>query len=56
MNKGFNPICVCVNPQSALRTLATKFENMVFDLRREGDYVSTVDAKIRRIKERYRSV
>jgi ABC-type sulfate transport system substrate-binding protein len=29
---------------------------MVFDVRRVGDYVSTVDAKIRRIKERYRSV
>jgi hypothetical protein len=55
-SKGFQPVRVYVDPQSALRALATKFENVVIDVGGAGDHLPKVDAKIRRIKERYRSV
>jgi hypothetical protein len=48
------PVRVYVDPQSALKTLATKFEGVSIDV--GGAFVPKVDAKIRRIKERYRSV
>jgi hypothetical protein len=47
---------VYVDPQSALKMLATKFEGDSVDMGGAGDFVSKADAKIRRIKERYRSV
>jgi hypothetical protein len=47
---------VYVDPQSALKSLATKFENVEIDVGGAGDYVPKVDAKIRRIKARYRSI
>jgi hypothetical protein len=53
-SKGFMPVRVYVDPQSALKTLATKFEGVSIDV--GGAFVPKVDAKIRRIKERYRSV
>jgi hypothetical protein len=55
-SKGFQPTRVYVDPQSALKSLATKFENVEIDVGGAGDYVPKVDAKIRRIKERYRSI
>jgi hypothetical protein len=45
-----------IDLQSALSSLATKFENVSVDIGRAGDSVPKVDAKIRRIKERYQSV
>jgi hypothetical protein len=55
-SKGFVPTREYVDPQSALKTLATKFENVSVDVGGAGDFVPKVDAKIRRIKERFRSV
>jgi hypothetical protein len=55
-SKGFSPRRVYVDPQSALKTLAMKFENVSVDVGGASDFVPKVDAKIRRIKERYRSV
>jgi hypothetical protein len=55
-SKGFSPRRVYVDPQSALKTLATKFENVSVDVGGASDFVPKVDAKIRRIKERYRSI
>ncbi len=55
-SKGFQPVRVYIDPQSALRSMATKFENIEIDVGGAGDYVPKVDAKIRRIKERYRSI
>jgi len=47
---------VYVDLQSALRSLETKFPNVSIDVAGAKDYVPKVDIKIRRIKERYRSV
>jgi hypothetical protein len=55
-SKGFSPVRVYVEPQSALKTLATKFEGVSVDVGGAGDFVPKVDAKISRIKERFRSV
>ncbi len=52
-SKGFQPVRVHVDPQSALKSMATKFENVEIDIGGAGDYVLKVDDKIRRIKERY---
>jgi len=45
---------VYVDPQSTLRVLATKFENVAIDVGGAGDHLPKTGAKIRRIKERYR--
>jgi len=55
-SKGFQPVRVYVDPQSALRVLATKFENVAIDVGGAGDHLPKTDVKIRRIKERYRRV
>jgi hypothetical protein len=55
-SKGLNLAWVYMDPQCALWSLAAKFENGVIDLGSAGDYIPKVDAKIRRIKERYQSV
>jgi hypothetical protein len=47
---------VYVDLQSALKSLATKFENIEIDVGGAGNYIPKVDAKIQRIKERYRSI
>jgi hypothetical protein len=44
---------VYVDPQSALKSLATKFKNVAIDIQGASDYVPKVNAKIRCIKERY---
>jgi hypothetical protein len=55
-SKGFKPICVYVDPQSALKSLETKFPNVSIDVAGAKDYVPKADIKIRRIKECYRSI
>jgi len=52
-SKGFKPKRVYVDPQSALRSVETKFPNVSFDVAGAKDYVPKADIKIRRIKERY---
>jgi hypothetical protein len=46
-SKGFQPVRVYVDPQSALKSLATKYENVEIDVGGAGDYVPKVDTKIR---------
>lgn len=55
-SRGFNPIRVHTDPQSAFRTLTTKFENVVIDIGGTGDYVPKADIQIRRIKEMVRGI
>jgi hypothetical protein len=55
-SRGFIPMIVHTDPQSAFRALTTQFPGVVIDVGGAGDYVSKVDAKIRRIKELYRSM
>jgi hypothetical protein len=55
-SRGFIPTVVHTDPQSAFRALVGQFPEVVIDIGGAGDYVSKVDAKIRRIKELYRSV
>ena len=53
---GFKPTVVHMDPQSAFCTLTTQFPGVVSDIGGAGDFISKVDAKIRRIKELYWSV
>jgi len=55
-SRGFKPTIVHTDPQSAFRALTGSFPEVVIDVGGAGDYVAKVDAKIRRIKEIYRSV
>jgi hypothetical protein len=55
-SRGFIPTIVHTDPQSAFRALTMQFSGVVIDVGGAGDYDSKVDAKIRRIKELYRSV
>jgi hypothetical protein len=55
-SRGFIPIVLHTDPQSAFRTLTSQFPGVVIDVGGAGDYVSKVDAKICHIKELYRSV
>jgi hypothetical protein len=55
-SKGFKPIHVNIDPQSALKSLETKFPNVSIDVAGAKDYIPKADIKIRRIKEHYRSV
>jgi len=48
-SRGFNPIRVHADPQSAFWNLTAKFENIVIDTGGAGDYVPKVDVQIRRI-------
>ncbi len=45
-----------VDPQSAFQGLRTQFPGVVIDVGGARDFVAKVDAKIRRVKELYRSV
>jgi hypothetical protein len=45
-----------MDSQGVLWSLAARFENGVIDLGSAGDYIPNVDAKIRRIKEKYQSL
>ena len=55
-SRGFNPTVVYTDPGSGFRSLTTAFPGTLIDISGAGDYVAKVDAKIRRIKELYRSV
>ena len=44
------------DPRSGFHSLTTAFPETLIDISGAGDYVAKVDAKIRRIKELYRSV
>jgi hypothetical protein len=55
-SRGFVPIRVHTDPQSAFKYLMTKFEGVVIDVGGAGDYVPKVDIQIRRIKELVRGV
>jgi hypothetical protein len=55
-SRGFVPVRVHMDPQSAFRALTTSFENVVIDAGGAQDFVPVVDAKIRRVKEIYRAV
>jgi len=54
--RGFVPIRVHTDPQSAFRALTTKFENVVIDTSGAGDYVTKADIQIRMIKEMVRGI
>jgi hypothetical protein len=54
-SRSFVPTMVHTDPQSAFRALTRSFPEVVIDVGGTGDYVAKVDAKIRRIKEIYRS-
>jgi hypothetical protein len=55
-SRGFIPTMVYTDPQSAFCSLTTQYPGVVIDIGGARDYVSKVDAKIRCIKELYRSV
>jgi hypothetical protein len=55
-SRGFVPTIVYTDPQSAFKTLTTKFENMVIDTGGAGDYVPKADVQIKRIKQIVRGV
>jgi hypothetical protein len=55
-SRGFIPTLVHTDPQSVFCALVAQFPEVVIDICGAGDYVSKVDAKIRRIKELYRSI
>jgi hypothetical protein len=50
-SKGFQPVRVYVDLQSALRALSAKFENIPIDVGGAGDHLPKPDPKIWRIKE-----
>ena len=50
-SRGFVPIRVHTDPQSAFQTLTTKFENVVIDTGGAGDYVPKADIQIHKVKE-----
>jgi hypothetical protein len=54
--RGFYPVHVHCDPQSAFRSITTQFPGVVIDPSGAGDCVPKVDQKIRRIKEIYRCV
>jgi hypothetical protein len=54
--RGFIPMIVYTDPHSTFRSMTQDFPGMEIDIGGAGDYVAKVDAKIRRIKETYRSV
>lgn len=53
---GFVPMKVDTHAQSAFRSLTIQFESVVIDVGGLQDYVPTIDAKIKRIKEVYRGI
>jgi hypothetical protein len=52
-SRDFKPTIVYVDPLSSFRAMTLDFPGIVGGM---GDYVSKVDAKIRRIKEMYHKV
>jgi hypothetical protein len=54
--RGFIPVVVHTDPQSAFKALTATFPGMVIDVGGVGNYIGKVDAKIRHIKDVYRGV
>jgi hypothetical protein len=54
--RGFVPTVVYTDQHSSFRSMTQDFPGVEIDIGGAGDYVAKVDAKIRRIKETYRSV
>jgi len=54
--RAFTPKIVHVDPASAFTALRTQFPGVIIDVGGARDFVAKVDAKIRRIKDTYRSV
>jgi hypothetical protein len=55
-SRGYVPDTVYTDPHSSFRTMTQDFLRVTVDIGGAGDYVSKVDAKIRRIKDTYRKV
>jgi hypothetical protein len=55
-SRGFIPVTVYTDPHSSFKSMTQEFAGVEIDVGGAGDYVSKVDAKIRRIKETYRCV
>jgi len=55
-SKGYVPEIVYTDPQSSFRSMTQDFPGVEIDVGGKGDYVSKVDAKIRRIKDLNRKV
>jgi hypothetical protein len=55
-SRGFIPSIVYTDPHSTFRSMTQDFPGVEIDVGGTGDYVAKVDAKIRRLKETYRSV
>jgi hypothetical protein len=55
-SRGFVLIRGQADPQSAFRSLSTKFENILIDTGGAGDYVPKVDIQIFRVKEMVRGI
>ncbi len=54
--RGFSPRIVYTDPQSSFCSMTQDFPGVEIDVGGAGDYVTKIDAKIRRIKDMYRSV
>ncbi|MFN9982580.1 MAG: hypothetical protein ACK53Y_21815, partial [bacterium] len=55
-SRGFIPVRVHADPQSAFHSLTTAYPGVTVDIGGAGDYVAKIDRKIRSIKELYRCV
>jgi len=55
-SRNFIPTIVYTDPAKAFRGLVTFFPGVTIDVGGAGDHLAKVDAKIRRVKELYRSV
>jgi hypothetical protein len=55
-SRGYIPTLVYTDPQSAFKSMKQEFAGVEIDVGGANDYVSKVDAKIRRIKETYRCI
>jgi len=55
-SRGFIPTIIHTDPARGFTSLVGAFPGVIFDPSGAGDHVAKVDAKIRRIKELYRSV
>lgn len=55
-SRDFKPTIVYIDPHSLFRVMTQDFLGVKVDVGGKGDFLSKVDAKIRRIKETYRKV
>ncbi len=55
-SRGFVPSIVYTDPHSTFRSMTQDFPGVEIDIGGAGDYVAKVDAKIRWIKETYRTI